>query len=298
MEKVVNQERTPGPFEKRIHEIDFIRGCLILLVIFDHIMNNLMTFGKNWFGESSGLYQFFHMYWTGALTQGGPLVFDVRHYIQPMALMAFVLLSGISCAFSKNNWKRAIQTLIAWAVIAVLTNVLQIMSTNFGWGMTTRIDFNIIGVLAFSMLFYCLIQKRSNKALIAGILVALLIYFYVMPNCKENLIRICGGDLINKAGHDFEVPYFYFPFFWQPPSHWPGWTYQADYVSLFPYLAFFFAGALLARYIYKEKKSLLPKHESERPVCFIGRHTFLIYLGHLPIIWGIFYGIDAIVKAL
>ena len=32
-----NITRKPGPFEKRIHEIDFIRGFLIGLVVIDHI---------------------------------------------------------------------------------------------------------------------------------------------------------------------------------------------------------------------------------------------------------------------
>ena len=41
-----NITRKPGPFEKRIHEIDFIRGFLIGLVVIDHIFCFLMMFSS------------------------------------------------------------------------------------------------------------------------------------------------------------------------------------------------------------------------------------------------------------
>ena len=33
--------RKPGAFEKRIHEIDFVRGFLIMLVLMDHLFCHL-----------------------------------------------------------------------------------------------------------------------------------------------------------------------------------------------------------------------------------------------------------------
>ena len=48
--------RKPGAFEKRIHEIDFIRGLLIGLVVIDHIFCFLMIFSSGWKG-GAGIYK-------------------------------------------------------------------------------------------------------------------------------------------------------------------------------------------------------------------------------------------------
>lgn len=278
-------DRTPkGAFEKRVHEIDFARGLLICLVLMDHIFNNLKNHGATWCGGpwifANG---FFDWYWTGI----------PRMIIQPMALILFCFISGISCSFSKSNWKRAIETICVWAIIFVATLALQTMSDINGWGMNVRIDFNIIGVLGFSTLAYCLVEKRSWKILLAVILLTALIYFYVMPNVKQSLIDAFGSTTFIRAGHDCVVPNVYAPIFWMPAVQGTG-----DYVALFPYIGFFFAGALFGRKFYaKEKKSYFKSHNFERPICFLGRHTLLIYLGHMPIVMGIFALVDVIVKA-
>ena len=139
MEETVEKKKRISPFEKRIHEIDFFRGFLIFLVVMDHL-----------FLEFYHLYDFDH-----AIPFFKWYYFsDLRNFIQPVALMCFCFVSGISCAFSRNNWKRAIECLILWAVIAVGSNVFQILEDNKVIPMIEpnfRIDFNIIGVLGFSM---------------------------------------------------------------------------------------------------------------------------------------------------
>ena len=152
MEETV-KERKIGPFEKRIHEIDFIRGVLMCLVIMDHLFNLLMSYNKIWMGTEGSqpfkaLYEFFHFYWT----------WPVREVIRYIALGSFCFVSGISCAFSRNNWKRAIQMVVLWAIIFIGSNLLQLAYQKSGLDLgikSCRIDFNIIGVLAFSTLIYC-----------------------------------------------------------------------------------------------------------------------------------------------
>lgn len=293
--------KKPGLFEKRIHEIDFVRGLLIILVLMDHIFNNFKTFGASWWGTDSAGYIFFNWYWTGSAPG---LYLPLRHFIQPMALMAFCFVSGISCAFSKNNWKRAIETLFVWFLLFLGGNIIQLISDINGLGISTRMDFDIIGVLGVSMLLYCCVQHRSWRIMVAVILATLLFYFYFMPGIKEHLIKVVGEFTATKAGHSMTLPKVYAPLLWYPwsPDYlgaWPadGFVPQADYVSLFPYVSFFFAGALFSMKFYmKDKKSLVKRFEFERPVCFLGRHTLVIYLSHILVILGIFYGIDAIVK--
>ena len=268
-----------SPFEKRIHEIDLVRGFLIILVIMDHVFWCLSHYGLLWFGENHWLYQVFNFYWYST----------ARTIIQPLALAAFCFVSGVSTAFSKNNWKRVIIMLIFWAVIFAGSNVLQIIMDYYKIEASVRVDFNIIGCLSFCSLIYCFIQKRSWRAILAAILIAFLISSYLVPFLRVNLYNTFGGYSSIRPGAMHEIPNFYLILFWEYPI-------QGDYVPLFPFIIFFLLGVLFSYFFYREKKvSLLPRRgEWERPVCFLGRHTLLIYFAHFLVIRGIFIVITAV----
>ena len=241
-----------GAFEKRIHEIDFIRGVLMLLVVMDHIFNLLMTFNQSWAGDAHlqpfyTIYQVAHFYWTN----------PVRTGVRWFCLSSFCFISGVSCAFSRNNWKRAGQMIALWAIIMVGSNILEAFRETFNWEFgvkSFRIDINIIGVLAWSTLIYCFVQdKHWSWLLIIGI-IGLLIH----PFCV-----ICKNTDWGKNA--------FVPMLWEPNVDKFGG--HADYMALFPYLGFFFGGALLSRFTYSvERKSYIKRHEFERPICFVGRH--------------------------
>ena len=102
------------PFETRIHEIDFIRGILILLVVMDHIFNFTMNFSSGWAGAEHlqpyyALNQAMHFYWDH----------PVRMVVRWICLISFCFISGISCAFSKSNSKRALQMVGIWALLFI-----------------------------------------------------------------------------------------------------------------------------------------------------------------------------------
>jgi hypothetical protein len=48
---------------------------------------------------------------------------------------------------------------------------------------------------------------------------------------------------------------------------------------------------------YQDKKSRLPRGEWERPICFVGRNTLWIYLGHQVVFIPLFMIITAIMRA-
>lgn len=286
-------EQPKAIFERRIHEVDLIRGILIILVVVDHIFWNLKHYGGLWYNlsnETNFIFRFFQdffgWYWTSS----------ARAVIQPIILMTFCFISGVSCAFSRDNWKRAVQTLTAWLILTTTTNVAQLLGFFPNQG-TVRIDFNIIAVLGLSTLFYCLVLKRSWKALAAGVLIGFLISWYVVPNVRDNFINIFGSSEVVHAEHVQIVPNFYFPLFWEPAEMFGG-SRQADYVPLFPYIMFFFGGALISYFLYKKrKKSLFPAGNWEKPICFLGRHTFLIYIGHQAVLMGIFIIVNSFIQA-
>ena len=269
----ITKERKVGPFEKRIHEIDFVRGVLMCLVIMDHLFNLLMSYNRTWMGVHDVqffkvMYNIFSFYWYN----------PVRHVVRYGCLAAFCFVSGISSAFSRNNWKRAIEMVVLWAIIFIGSNLLQWGYSASGLNLgikSCRVDFNIIGVLAFSTLIYCFFQNKSWKVLAIVAAIGLAIHI---------AIRICF--LVNPHfGEDV-----YCVILWRPSEFV---AYQADWMPLVPYISFFFGGVILSSFTYsKNRVSYFKRHEWERPICFLGRHSLIVYATHFVLLIGIFALID------
>lgn len=262
-------------FKSRIHEIDFARGLLMCLVILDHLFNLLRSFNGTWAGDAQTqpfytIYQIANFYMT----------FPARTPIRWLCLGLFCFISGISCAFSKNNWKRAGEMIGVWFLVLIVTNFLEATRVATGWDLgvkSLRVDFNILGVLAWSTLLYCFVQDKSWKALVIFIAIGLALH----PICV-----ILSGTEWGK--HAYALP------LWRPADEL---GFQADYMPLFPYLSFFFGGALLSYFTYGvNKKSYFKAHEWERPICFVGRHSLIIYGAHFLLLIAIFSLIGVFIK--
>ena len=266
--------RKPGAFEKRIHEIDFVRGFLISLVLMDHLFCWLWQYNEGWAYsamQAGRPYEFykamgdaFRFYWYS----------NARDIVRFIALFGFCFVSGISTAFSRNNWIRAAQMIAFAFALAIGSNILDAFLREPLGLDSMRIDFNIIAVLAWSTLFYCFIQNRSWKGLVAMLLGTLLIAWYFVPwlaevNYEKNLN-------------------IYAPPFIEPDAP------QADWMPLFPFMCFFLMGALLSYFVYAPTRQSLIKHRGnwERPLCFMGRHSLLFYVCHQMILIPFFLLLD------
>ena len=264
-----------NPFETRIHEIDLIRGILMCLVVLDHVFNLLMSFNEMWMGPDllepfHTIYNVAYFYWTH----------PVRVVVKYICLASFCFVSGISCAFSRNNFKRAWIMVGLWLIIAGVGMFLDTLRATFDWKVglrTMRVDFNIIGVLAVSTLIYAFFDKKSWIPLLVICIIGLALH----PVCV----------ILSKTewGQSFySVP------LWKPNR---AISDQADFLPIFPYLGFFFGGALLSYFTYaKEKKSYFKRYSWERPFCFIGRHSLIIYGVHFVILIGIFSLVGLFIK--
>ncbi|MCR4879400.1 MAG: DUF1624 domain-containing protein [Bacilli bacterium] len=258
-----------GAFEKRVHEIDFLRGVLILIVLMDHLLNNFLLNTDTWYQITGNV--FWHYFYNGMVFYWDSIARQIIRYI---CLIAFVTISGISCSFSRNNWKRAGEMLLVYAFLAVVTNFMQAWHT-LGSDSVVIIDFNVIGVLAWSTLFYCFVQNRSWKGLLASGLCWLLFSSYGM-----DIIHSIPGTSLAR------VPALIMP------------TFQTgDWMPLVPYIGFFFIGVLIGYFVYADKKSKVRRFEWERPFCFVGRYTIYIYLGHQIILIPLFMAITAIMRS-
>ena len=155
----------------RIVEIDFARGILMCLVIMDHLFYLLRSYNGIWMGTEgiqpfATIHAIFDFYWT----------WQLRKIVQYIALGGFCFVSGISSAFSKNNWKRAWQMVAFWAVIFIGSNLADMWYKSSGLNLglvNVRIDFNVIGVLAFSTLIYCFFQKKPWWTLLLVALISI-----------------------------------------------------------------------------------------------------------------------------
>ena len=258
--------RKPGAFEKRIHEIDFARGFLIMLVLMDHLFCHLWQYNLGWASTATHNADFylaignaFEFYWHST----------ARSVVRFFALFGFCFVSGISSAFSRNNWVRAGQMLLIFGVLAVGSRVLDAFLAEPLGIDTLIIDFNIIGVLAWSTLMYCFTMNRSWRGVVIGFLVTFLLCSYFMPWLTSRVIA-----------HGYHI---YAPALWEPSN-------QADWLPLFPFMCVFFLGAMVSTFVYAPTRQSLIKHRGnwERPFCFMGRHSLIVYVGHQAILIPIF----------
>lgn len=297
MTQAISQQTRPlkriGAFEKRVHEIDFIRGFLMILVLLDHFILSLGESANDW-------YRITNVAFCLQLSEACSFYWDsvARSLIRPMVLFGFTFISGISCAFSKDNWKRAGLMVLVYMGVSIVTNIMQ---ATMGSGF--RIDFNVIGVLAFSTLIYCFFQKKSWRTLSALVLLFSFITLFIIPmlmtipNITKAFVPVLWTPGFIRSSWDPATLSFVFHDF---PSEAASATMGlsiGDHMPLFPYIVFFFLGALISKFVYKERKSLIKnRYDFERPVCFVGRHALWFYLGHQVVIFPLFQLITFIIR--
>lgn len=258
----------------RIWEIDFIRGICVILMILDHFTILLADyFAMSWYGDTLDNWDAFSRFCHDWLES------SARPPVHTVVLFLFFAVSGISCTFSRSNFRRGAQL----AILAGLYSLCSLFADRvIGiYGVTTA--FGVLDFLAVCMLLYALVAwaERGNPYRIAtvatGIIgITLILYYCYTPPADTPLFFGIVFPSVDAYGNE--------ALFFVQNQISPG-----DLFTMIPYTAFYFAGVLLAPLLYGRRRSLLPRIDGRwnKPICFMGRHALLAYILHLVVLAGL-----------
>lgn len=262
------EETKKEKLEKRIIEIDFLRGIAVFLMILDHFMYDLWGLLPMIFEDFPkrdtfffDLVKFAEFYWDW------PVRIVVRYFI----LFIFLGLTGICCSFSKSNLKRGGKLMAVAILLTFATFIIGKMIDD----PDLMITFGVLHCIALTLIIIGLLEKWIHNKwiylVIGVIMVAIGIYLepraVVISYGKENLLLLIFKQIIGVA------------------------NCGSDCFPLFLNGGQIFIGVFLGKLIYSSKQSLFKKlHYSNNVVTFIGRNSLIVYFAHqiiLPLLAGI-----------
>ncbi len=238
--------------KRRIHTLDEIRGFCVFCMVFDHC---LFTYGYM-FGSkvSRSLFEFFE-------------------HISPAFAATFMLICGISCGLSRNNFLRGIKILGAALVVSLVTLVIM---------PDMPIIFGILHLLGTSVIIYTLFGRFLRKIPpVAGIMVCALL-FVLTYSIDSGYLGI--GSLRLEIPKELYLSNNFMALGFRSPL-----KAYSDYFPLLPWVFPFLAGTFLGKYAQEER---FPRwmHKSRIPFfSTLGTNAFFVYLIHQPLAYGVFY---------
>lgn len=251
--------------KKRIHFLDEMRGLAVFCMIFYHAFYII--------GELFGIEQ----------------AMDLFYFfmpVQPFFAGIFIFICGISCSLSKSNLKRGA---ILLGIALGMTLVTAVVMPKMGF-VDCEIYFGILHFLSACILLFALFSKLIKAfSPAAGLVICAVLYIFTAGIGSGYLgfgeaLRI---DLpASLYTSDILVPLgIYSPAF-----------YSADYFPLFPDIFIFLAGAFTG--VYSAKKGFPEKLYIQRAPFFgfLGKNALIIYIVHMPLIYGAAYGIELIIN--
>lgn len=186
---------------------------------------------------------------------------------------AFIITAGVSINFSRHGYRRGLIVLFGAVLISALT--LIFVPSEMIW-------FGILHFLGCAILITFALQKVLEKIHPlpgAGISLFLFALLYGLPN---GYIGFFGAKIAVLPAALYSNTYL--AFLGLPSKGF----FSADYFPMLPWIFLFFFGYFLWRVIVlKGWDGFFMK---KIPVLdFIGRQSFLIYLLHQPVLFGILY---------
>ena len=252
-------ELAKTPKRERVWEVDFLRGLMILFVVWDHFMWDIKYMGSGYYSTHlfQWLYTLSDSYYSGYL----------RNVTQPVFVTMFVLTSGISCSFSRSNGKRALKMMSFAILFSAATYAISAIIKE-----DLTIYFNVIHVVALSVTLYAGIEwiwsrcsKNWQKNIFGVIMFAVTMTALILGSCANRM----GVHWTNLLFGESE---------WRNAVI-KKFRYGGDYLEFLPDFGWFLVGVFLGKFIYKERKTVLPSVDARyvSPVTFCGRHSLWVY---------------------
>ncbi|MBP1757508.1 MAG: acyltransferase family protein [Firmicutes bacterium] len=258
----LNGSTDAKPRRNRVFELDALRGLALFMMFLHHFIFDLRyIFNLDVFAWQE------HWWFLNLL--------------RPLFLNVFLVISGISSSFSRNNTKRGLRMLAVSVAFTIVSCVLSLLLK-----IDIYIFFNVLHVLALGTLLYAALTSKRTRlepSAVQTILVLLVAVFLYIGGLMPDLNQLVQGNWLT-------LPLGILP------AVRPG---MADYLPLFPWLGFFLAGALIGQLLYKSGQTAFPNAPAPlltiaRPFAFLGRNSLAFYAAHQPVILGILYALAAI----
>lgn len=245
--------------KKRYPLLDFIRGLTLLSMIGYHGMWDLC----NIFGVKCNFFDGF-----------------IGRLWQRSICMTFILLSGFCFCLGKKHLKRGLVLIGGGGLLTAVTVLLMYEN---------RIVFGILTFMGTSQLIFIFLEKLLKKINCFLGLVLSICLFVVFYNVNFGYI---GVGKLTFGLPDFLYSNILGTFFgFKEPDF-----YSADYFSILPWL-FLYATGFYLFYAVGGKKTLekLP-NVSVAPINFIGKHSFVFYMLHQPVVYGVLWMVMSIIQ--
>lgn len=223
--------------QERIPLIDELRGLSILLMVIYHAAVDISN-------ELGAL---------GWLLYSAPI-----HTLQVIFASVFILISGASTQFSKNNLKRGIKIFAFGMIISLITYL---------YNPDYFIKFGILHFLGIAAILYVCLGKIKIHPLIV---ILLFVVSYVLLSQNYNI-----------------------PHLWILGITEPSFS-SSDYFPIFPWIFVYVLGIHVGRKLKEEQGAPFIYQSHSKFLAQAGKHTFLIYLMHQPILIAILYVITKI----
>ena len=228
----------------RVGLIDAARGLSILLMVVYHLC--------------------FDLYQSGYISRSlmyAPLV----KFLQVFFASLFILMSGISCRFSRNNLKRGILMFLAGMAVTGVT---------YFYDQTLMVRFGILHFLGVAAVFFALVGKSLDK---------------LLPSFVAPIVYLVGAAATwTIPDHTYDVEWLWMFGFPSPEF------FSSDYFPILPNIFVYLFGTWLGTYISAGRFPQWFYRLRLKPLEWIGRKTIWVYLVHQPLCIGIVWVIDQI----
>jgi uncharacterized membrane protein len=291
MEKALQRYELPPRIGKkpkeRIFEIDFLRGFDVFLMVLCHFCYDLGSQGirdlfivpshvPSWVTSLSSFCEsvFYSITVPNGWPWAGDLVNTHLFSLECAGAGLFVFLCGVSCAFSKSNFKRGLKLLY---VAMGLTLVLYI-GTHLGF-LNATIIMGILHAMAIALIVYAIYDHFFGEwwqTYAAAIVLAIASGFVVWFGYQRTGYH--AGD--------------YFEWNHTLGDYWKILIGTArtgdDYFSPVLVTTGVFLGAVVGKTLYKDRRPLTPDwfpKKWAKPIIWLGKHSLAVYVFHQIVLY-------------